>query len=134
MVATGGVRVWRRECRAHVQPRGAHQIRRRERSDRDAGQPAAGRGRGIPWRAVRLTARRLAAVHASRHRVPVVRRQGGRSVRPGVPATVAQRVRRNGRAQDDGPWPRTIPAPAVTLLAEPERGLPVPEHLRSGTR
>lgn len=134
MVAAGGVRVRRRQRRAHVQPGGAHQVRRRERRDRDARQPAAGRGRGVPRRAVRLAAGRLAAVHAAGHRVAVVGRQGGRPVRAGVPATVARRVQRDGRAEDDGPRPHAVPAPPVAVPAEPERGLPVPEHLRAGTR
>lgn len=134
VVAAGGIRVRRRQRRAHVQPSGAHQVRRRERRDRDARQPAAGRGRGVPRRAVCLTTGRFASVHAAGHRVAVVGRQGGRPVRAGVPATVAQRVQRDGRAQDDGPRPHAVPAPPVAVPAEPERGLPVPEHLRAGTR
>lgn len=134
VVAAGGVRVRRRERRAHVQPGGAHQVRRRERRDRDARQPAAGRGRGVPRRAVRLAAGRLAPVHAARHRLAVVGRQGGRPLRPGVPAAAARRRRRDGRAEDDGPRPRPVPAPAAPVPAQPERGLPVPEHLRAGTR
>lgn len=134
MVAAGGVRVRRRERRADVQPGGAHQVRRRERRDRDARQPAAGRGRGVPRRAVRLAARRLAPVHAARHRIAVVGRQGGRPVWAGVPAAAAQRVRRDGRPEDDGPRPHAVPAPSVAVLAKPERGLPVPERLRPGTR
>jgi len=64
----------------------------------------------------------------------VVGRQGGRPVRAGVPAAAAQRVRRDGRPEDDGPWPHAVLAPAVAVPAQPERGLPVPEHLRPGTR
>jgi len=134
VVAAGGVRVRRRQRRSHVQPGGAHQVRRRERRDRDARQPAAGRGAGVPRRAVRLAARRLAPVHAAGHRFAVVGHQGGRPVRAGVPATVAQRVRRHGRPEDDGPRPPAVPAPAVAVPAKPERGLPLPEHLRTGTR
>jgi len=134
VVAVGGVRVRRRQRRAHVQPGGAHQVRRRERRDRDARQPAAGRCGGVPRRAVRLAAGRLAPVHAAGHRFAVVGRQGGRPVRAGVPATVAQRVRRHGRAEDDGPRPPAVPAPAVAAPAKPERGLSLPEHLRPGPR
>lgn len=133
-MAAGGVRVRRRQRRAHVQPGGAYQVRGREWRDRDAGQPAAGRRRGVPRRAVRLAAGRLAPVHAARHPIAVVGRQGGRPVRPGLPATVAQRVRRDGRPENDGPRPHPVPSPIVAVPAEPERGLPVPEHLRTGAR
>jgi len=64
----------------------------------------------------------------------VVGRQGGRPVRAGVPAAAAQRVRRDGRSEDDGPRPHAVLAPAVALPAKPERGLPVLEHLRPGPR
>lgn len=74
VVAAGGLCVRRRQRGAHVQPGGAHQVRRRERRDRDARQPAAGRGRGVSRRALRLAAGRLAPVHAARHRVAVVGR------------------------------------------------------------
>lgn len=134
MVAAGSVRVRRRQRRAHVQPGGPHQIRRRQRRDCDARQPAAGRGRGVPWRAIRLATGRLPSVHATGHRFAVVGRQSGRPVRAGVPAAAAQRVRRDGRSEDDGPRPHAVPAPAVALPAKPERGLPVLEHLRPGPR
>lgn len=130
MVAAGGVRVRWRQRRAHVQPGGAHQIWRRERRDSDARQPATGRGRGVPWRALRLATGRLASVHAAGHRFAVVGRQSGRPVRAGVPAAAAQRVRRYGSSEDDGPWPHAVLAPAIALPPQPERGLSVLEHLR----
>lgn len=112
---------------------GAHHHRGRRR------RPPAGPGGGVPGRAVRRVA---GTVHAARRVAHVVPQGGRRVVRPqplpaaagrvpaaGVPAAAArpgggqhQQAAVGGAAE--------LPEAAGAVPGQPERGLPVPEHIR----
>lgn len=101
---------------------------------------AAGPGRGVPGRAVR---RVPGTVHAARRVAHVVPESGGRVVRPeplqaaagrvpeaGVPAAAARPV--GVRLQQAAVGrPAELPQTHHVVHGQPERGLPVPQHIRA---
>lgn len=101
---------------------------------------AVGPGRGVPGRAVR---RVPGTVHAARRVTHVVPESGGRVVRPeplpaaarrvpeaGVPAAAARPA--GGRLQQAAVGgPAELSQAHHAVHGQPERGLPVPQHIRA---
>lgn len=105
---------------------GARRGRDGRRERRRPNQPAARHRRHVPRRPVRHAAHRVQPFRAHAHAVALGRRPAGRRPGPGVPATAARRVQRDGRPAAHARRPTRLPQAPSAVSAQPIRRLSVP--------